>query len=201
MKAKPVGEAVAFALGVILYIWVLRFRWPWALGLLALAVVLSLYLHSETVRSVGLGLQELRAALADWKVWLALAAVATALLGGRRILSPALLDRALVYFLWCVAQQAIYQTMVYRRLRQAFGPSWRACVLSGVLFSAVHLPNPVLAPATLVWGAVSSRLFERHPSAPALGLPQFFLSTILLWLTPVEWHRNFRVGASYLQFR
>lgn len=75
-------------------------------------------------------------------------------------------------------------------------------MFSGALFGAVHLPNPVLAPAAFVWGVVSCWLFERRPSVPAIGVLQFLLSSILLLklITPVDWRRNFRVGAGYLRF-
>ena len=201
MRNRPVAEAIAFTLAVLLYIWILRFRWPSTVWLLVAAVLASCLQHSETIRSVGLAPREIRSSLAEWKAGLLLAALATALLGGRRVFTAPMLYRGLLYFLWCVAQQFVYQAMICRRFRLAFGPSWRAASLSGVLFSLVHLPNPVLAPATLLWGALSSRLFERRPSVPVLGLLQFLLSSILLWLTPIAWHRNFRVGASYLHFR
>lgn len=199
--SRPIAEALTFAAGVILYLWVLRSRAPWTIWLLALAVAISFWRHSETIASVGLAPRALQAAVSAWSPWLVLTAIGTVAAGGLRVLSAEALCRALIYFLWCTAQQVVYQTMVYRRLREAFSPSWRAWILSGILFSAAHAPNPVLAPGTLAWGITSSWLFERRPSAPALGLLQFFLSTLLLLLTPLRWHRNFRVGPGYLQFR
>ena len=130
-----------------------------------------------------------------------LSVAATIVLGWNRAFSLPLLYRGLLYFVWCVFQQLMYQNMVYKRLREAFGPSWPAGVISGGLFAATHIPNPVLAPATLLWGTLSTRLFERTPSVPALGLLQTLLSVVLLWITPPEWHRNFRVGPGYFQSR
>lgn len=199
--SRPIAEAFVFAAAVILYIWVLRSRAPWTIWLLALAVAVSVWRHAETLASAGLSLATLRSALRAWWMWFVLAAAAVALLGGRSVLGVEPLERALTYFLWCIGQQVVYQTMIYRRVREAFGASWRAWTLSGILFALAHLPNPVLAPATLAWGIISSRLFERLPSAPALGLLQFLLSTLLLLLTPLRWHRNLRVGPGYLQFR
>ncbi len=198
---RSIIEAVGFAAAVTLYSWVLRFRWPWAVWLLLIGVAVSFRLHAETIRSAGFEPRAFRMAMRDWKIWILLAAVFALVLGGRRIWTAPILYRGLLYLSWCVAQQLVYQTMVYNRLRAGFGPSWTAWVFAGVLFAVVHLPNPVLVPATLIWGAISSRLFERHRSVFALGLLQFLLSSVLLFLTPLEWHRNFRVGASYLYFK
>jgi hypothetical protein len=108
-----------------------------------------------------------------------------------------LLYRGSLYFLWCILQQFLIQNMVYRRLRDVAGPTWSNCISTGVLFSAAHVPNPVLVPATLVWGALSARMFEQRPNIVAIALLQTFLSALLLWLTPEDWSHQFRVGPGY----
>jgi membrane protease YdiL (CAAX protease family) len=87
--------------------------------------------------------------------------------------------------------------MIYRRFRDAAGASWSASVLAGVLFGATHVPNPVLVPATLLWGAVSARMFEHRPAIVPIALLQTLLSALLLWLTPADWSHQFRVGPGY----
>ena len=112
-----------------------------------------------------------------------------------------LLFRGAVYFAWCVVQQLLLQNMIYRRVRSALGATPGAALLSGVLFAAAHLPNPVLVPATLVWGTIAARLFEWRPSIIAIALLQTLLSSLLFWLTPVAWHHQFRVGPGYWGYR
>lgn len=107
---------------------------------------------------------------------------------------------AMLYCAWCVLQQLLYQNMVCKRLRESTGPSWKSRILAGSLFGAVHLPNPVLTPATMVWGTLSGYLFEESPSVGALGLMQFLLSTSLFWVTPIRWNHDFRVGPGYWHF-
>ena len=101
---------------------------------------------------------------------------------------------AMLYCIWCVMQQLLFQNMVAKRIRSAMGASWKSWLLAGSLFGVVHLPNPVLMPATVFWGALSAFLFEECPSVTALGLIHFVLSTCLFWVTPVSWNHNFRSG-------
>jgi membrane protease YdiL (CAAX protease family) len=68
------------------------------------------------------------------------------------------------YACWCVFQQLLLQNMTYRRLRSGLGASWSTLSIAGAMFALAHIPNPILVPATFVWGTVSARLFEPHPS-------------------------------------
>ena len=88
----------------------------------------------------------------------------------------------------------LLQNMIYRRLRAGFGATWGTWVVAGALFALAHLPNPVLVPATLVWGAVSARLFERWSSVIAIALLQTLLSGLLYWMAPLRLSHEFRVG-------
>ena len=79
----------------------------------------------------------------------------------------------------------------------AAGASWSAWVLTGVLFGVTHVPNPVLMPATLVWGVVAARMFEHRPALIPIAMLQTLLSALLLWLTPADWSHQFRIGPGY----
>ena len=65
------------------------------------------------------------------------------------------------------------------------------------MFAAAHIPNPILVPATFLWGTVSTRLFEARPSVPVLGVTQALLSAMLYVVTPVALNGQFRVGPGY----
>ena len=191
------AEAFGFTAVVLIDIWFLRIRSAWWDALPAAIAFVSCVVHRETFGSLGLRMRELWGALRAWRVVLlvgAAAAIAGCFSTGRPLY---LMYRGGLYFLWCVLQQFLLQNMIYRRLRDAVGASWITGVLAGVLFGVTHVPNPVLVPATLAWGAVSARMFEHRSSIVALALLQTMLSALLLWLAPTGLSRQFRVGPGY----
>ena len=199
MKRSNTGlvEALAFTAAVLAYIWVFRFRAPWTIWLLVVWATAACLLHRETLDSCGLSARRFLQAIVSWRYLWPAALLALALVLQERIADPQLLARGGVYFAWCCVQQAVYQNLVYRRLRSSIGADPPPWLLSGIIFGLVHWPNPVLVPATALWGAISSYLFERWPSIVALALIQLMFSSLLYELTPWEWHHGFRVGPGY----
>ena len=194
-----VAEAGVFTAGALVYIWWFQRVAPYSVVFLLAGMAASFWKHSETMTTLGFGWAAFLEALRRWwPAWLILAPTAAWL--GRNSLIKGVFH-ALIYAFWCILQQLTYQKMVSNRLREGVGPSWKARTASGALFSIVHLPNPVLTPATFVWGVLSSYLFEWFPSVPALGILQFLLSSLVFLLTPVAWNHNMRVGPAYLNFR
>lgn len=193
-------EALLFSAVVAAFIWALPYiSGYWAAAIL-LAASASFWWHSETYSSAGLAGSEFARAWRNWKIWWAAPAALIVGLGWGRMPNWQGGYHAAIYCAWCVVQQLLYQNMVCKRLRESTGPSWKNRLLAGSLFGAVHLPNPVLTPATVVWGALSGYLFEENPSVSALGLMQFLLSSSLFWLTPLSWNHAFRVGPGYWLF-
>jgi hypothetical protein len=197
MAIATLLEAFAFTAVVLIDIWFLHSRTWWGDALPGVFALASFAAHRELL---GLGIRELQEAWRAWRIILVIsaAAVIAGLLLKAHPLN--LLFRGAVYFTWCVLQQLLLQNMIYRRVRSALGATWSAAVLSGALFAAAHVPNPVLVPATLVWGTIATRLFERHPSIIAIALLQTLLSSLLIWLTPVAWNHQFRVGPGYWRY-
>ena len=193
-------EAFAFSAGVFLYSWVLRGVWPPLGLLLVFAMAISFWRHRETVDSLGLGYRAFLSAMHRWRLWWLLTAALVAWVVLGRQDAAVLLGSGLRYGFWCILQQLAYQNMIYKRIANSIGRTWKARAIAATLFSAVHIPNPVLMPATLVWGYWSSYLFEQIPSVPALGVAQFLLSGALLRLTPANWSRGFRAGPGYFEF-
>lgn len=104
------------------------------------------------------------------------------------------------YLSWCLLQQVLLQHLIYLRVRSSLGPTWTASIITGALFAIAHLPNPILVPATFVWGIISTRIFERHTNIIVLGIAQTILSGTLLWLTPLTLNHRFRVGPGYWRY-
>jgi hypothetical protein len=194
------AEALLFSAAVAAFIWLLpAIGGYWAL-VLAMGVLVSFRRHSETLRSVGLSSRDFFRAIRNWRFWWAAPVAMIVGIGWGKAPDWQGAYHAVLYCAWCVFQQLLFQNMVSKRLRQSAGPSWKNRILAGSLFGVVHLPNPVLTPATVAWGTLSGYLFEEIPSVSALGLMQFLLSTSLFWLTPVRWNHNFRVGPGYWHF-
>jgi hypothetical protein len=161
-------------------------------------VVVSFVWHSETTESLGLSLRALVGAVVAWRWWLASCAVSlVALVWIETSTSMHVVYRWFGYACWCVLQQLLFQNMAYRRLRDGLGASWKTSSIAGAMFAAAHIPNPILVPATFLWGTVSTRLFEARPSVPVLGLTQALLSAMLYVITPVALNGQFRVGPGY----
>ena len=194
-----VAEACAFFGAVLVYLWFLVIPLPWT-GVALLAVIaLSWRRRALTVEALGLGWNGLVVSLGAWRALWIVCTLLFIALGYRFVFRWSALERGLVYFAWSAAQQVVYQSMTYMPLRQQLRKAVLAAGLAGLAFALVHAPNPVLLPATLVWGIVSSLLFERCRSVWGLALMQVMLSSTLLWVTPPDLHRNFRIGPYYYE--
>ncbi len=200
-SAFPIAEAAAFFAGVMIYIWWLQAIAPYTVVFLLLAMVFSFRQHSETVTSLGLGFRVFRRTLERWWIVWVLLIPTIAWLGWYRLKIPGAVLHGALYFFWCILQQLAYQKMVFDRLRERIHWPGRTRAVSGLLFAIVHVPNPVLVPATFFWGTLSSYLFERTSSVIALGCAQFLLSSLLYLITPLAWNHGFRVGPDYFEFR
>jgi len=191
-------QAIVFSAGVVVYLWV-RDQ-GWSLFLLVVLVVYAVWILRQqgglTPADLGLGWGAGRAGLRQWRTGLAVSCLVTVLVMNRRLADGALWVDGLWYGLWALIQQLVYQNVVAQPLCEV---SRRGCWWAGALFAAAHLPNPVLVPATFGWGVTSCRMYQRIRSVFVLALFQAILASGLYWLVPVDWHRGFRVGISYLK--
>lgn len=196
-RVSDLAEAIAFFLAVLAYLWWLAIPFPWAGVLVLLAVAVSWRRRSLTPKSLGLGWAEFLASGRRWSVVWIFSLSLFLILGQRKIFGVPALAHGALYFAWAAAQQVVYQSMTYLPLRDYLNRRRLAAGLAGVAFSVMHLPNPILVPATYAWGVASSLLFERCRTAWGLALLQVVLSSTLFWITPRELNRNFRIGPYY----
>jgi hypothetical protein len=183
------------------YIWLatlwLATEARWAV-VFPIALVLLLWRRqSQTLDSLGLRLSAFILSLRKWYVLWILIAALFLFLGWHVLFSLNILARGAVYFAFCVVQQLVYQSVVYTVVRKTLKQRWTAALISGLIFALLHAPNPVLMLGTLFWGVCSSLLFENCRTVFGLALLQVMLSSMLMWLTPVQLHHRFRVGPSY----
>jgi len=196
---REIAEAFAFFCAVLLFLWFLVIPAPWTGVLFPLAVGLSWRRRSLNWTSLGLGWRELRSSFRRWRVLWIVCTLLFLVLGYHFRLRPSMLERGLIYFVWSAVQQVVYQSMMFMPLRKNLRSLALAAGLAGLAFAAVHAPNPILVPATFAWGIASCLLFERCRTVWGLALMQFMLSSMLLWVTPVQLNHNFRIGPRYYQ--
>jgi membrane protease YdiL (CAAX protease family) len=70
-------------------------------------------------------------------------------------------------------------------------------LIAGFIFAALHWPNPVLVPLTLVAGIAMSWMFARVRNILPLAVGQALLGTLVWWTFPMAWHHMLRVGPGY----
>ncbi|HEX8925824.1 MAG TPA: CPBP family intramembrane glutamic endopeptidase [Terriglobales bacterium] len=105
------------------------------------------------------------------------------------------------YLVWSLIQQIILQLFLVPRLMVLLRNFWAAVLAAAIMFSAAHLPNPLLTLATLIWGVGSCWLFWRYKSVLVVALIHFMLGACLALSVPAPVHRNMRVGLGYLHYR
>jgi hypothetical protein len=105
------------------------------------------------------------------------------------------------YVLWTIYQQFLLQDYFMDRLLRLVSSEAAAVTLAGTLFAAAHLPNLVLAAATLLWGIVSCALFRRYHNLWALGLAQGLLGLCFAICIPDALHHHLRVGLGFLRYQ
>src|SRR5919198_5283454 len=81
---------------------------------------------------------------------------------------------------WALGQQFTLQTVLLREAQQTFSRS-SGVVVAALLFGALHLPNPFLAPVTTVAAVVWCWIYDRHPNVVPLALSHALLTLAILY--------------------
>lgn len=199
-------EALALAALVGMYIW----KWQEASSrswwILAAWMLLSALVRSDTPKTLGWRADNLWRATRRAVPFFAIASLAVCgaglFLGMLQRLPAHLIEpgRFIGYLAFCVLQQVALNSFLTNRLLSYFERSWQAAGLAGVLFAALHWPNPVLVPLTLVGGVAMAWLFARERNILPLALGQAILGALVWWAFPLAWHHSMRVGPGYWAF-
>jgi len=197
-------EALAFPAFVAWYIWKLQAAAPWTGWVLAVWLVGSYFARRDTPKTIGWRADNLWPATVEAVKFFALSFVATFVVGlflgmlhrpATHVLVP---RRFTSYLAFCVLQQVGLNSLVMNRLLQAFhGKAWAAALIAGAVFGALHWPNPVLVPLTLVGGVAMAWLFAKERNIVPLALGQAVLGSLIWWAFPLAWHHSMRVGPGY----
>lgn len=181
---------------------------PWQRWLYWIAfawIAVTAWLRLNECRPIGLGAQGLWPSL--WMIPAAVAlffagiAVAARLHTLHPLYGPwPVAAHILAYTLWALMQQFILQVYVLLRLLRLGLRRAPAIALAAILFALAHIPNPVLVPVTLAWGAVSSMLYLRWRNLYPLAFVHGVLGMCLAVCIPNAVHHHMRVGLGYLEY-
>jgi hypothetical protein len=190
-------HALAVVSLILLTIWILAPRIPRAAGIIGF--LLAVYALCQRGARAGFAWTNFQRALQTWRWGYASGALLFLLLAAREAPSRATVLRSVLYFVWCLAQQLVYQQLICAPLVAAFGSNRRAQWTTALCFSVVHAPNPVLMPATLLWGAAAWSEYREERSLWAVALWQYVLSGLLNAVIPYAWHHGFRIGPGFFR--
>lgn len=116
---------------------------------------------------------------------------------------PAMLVRRYwTYGLFALLQQFLVLDFFLLRFLRLL-PGRRAAAVSAAagLFAFAHLPNPILTPATLIWGFAAGLLFLRYRNLYTLAAMHIIFGICIAITVPGPVDHNMRVGLSYLTYR
>lgn len=199
-------EPLAFVPFVSAYIWKLQSVVPRAWWLILAWLLLSILAHRDTPKSLGWRADNLWPATRQAAPFFLASSLLLCAVGiplGMLHRLPAHLiepHRFGGYLAFCLLQQIGLNSFLMNRLLSAFDNPLPASLLAGTLFAALHWPNPVLAPLTLVAGIAMSYLFAQHRNILPLTLIQAVLGALTWWAFPIAWHHSMRVGPGYYTF-
>lgn len=181
---------------------------PWQRWLYWVAftwIAVTAWLRRRETHLNGLGLRGLLPSL--WIVPVAIALFFAGIAVARHLhtLHPLygplpVVSHILAYTLWALMQQFILLVYVLLRLLRLGLRRAPAIALTAVLFSLAHIPNPVLVPVTLIWGAISCLVYLRWRNLYPLALAHGILGMCLAVCIPNSMHHHMRVGLGYLEY-
>ena len=196
-------EALAFPGFVGCYIWKLQAEAPWTWWVLLVWVVVSFAARGDTPKTMGWRADNLWPATKRAAWFFGASSLLICFAG----LFLGMLHRSPVhvfeprrfgsYLAFCLLQQVGLNSLLMNRLLVAFEKPVPAALLAGALFAALHWPNPVLVPLTLLGGMAMAWLFATERNILPLMLGQAILGTLVWWAFPIAWHHSMRVGPGY----
>jgi membrane protease YdiL (CAAX protease family) len=104
------------------------------------------------------------------------------------------------YTVWSFAQQFMLQGYFLLRLLRILPRREGAALAAAGIFAAAHLPNPILTPITLAWGACACFVFLRCRNVYPLALAHAILGITVAVTIPGPVVHNMRVGLGYLRY-
>jgi len=124
----------------------------------------------------------------------------TALMGANAAPTHAMpLRTAWQYAVWAFLQQFMLQSFFFVRLESLLG-SRRAVLATTILFSAAHIPNPILTVGTVLAGFFFCEMFRHYRNIFPLGVVHVILGLAMAASVSDTLLHHMRVGIGYLEF-
>ena len=199
-------EALGLAAYIGWYIWQLQDAHPNSWIVFPVWLAISVAAHRDAPKTLGWRSDNLwpasQRAAKVFLVFIAAICVAAAWLGAfyRR---PVRLMEARHFFSYlgfCLLQQVALNSYLTNRLLDVFESRSVVALVAGIIFAALHWPNPVLVPLTLVGGFAMSWLFAKERNILPITLGQAVLGALICWAFPNSWHHGMRVGPGFYTF-
>jgi hypothetical protein len=200
-------EALAFAGFVGAFIWKFQVSAPWTWRVILVWLAASFLLRRDTPKTMGWRADNLWRATKRSAWFFGVSSLllyfAGLFLGMAHRLPAHLIEprRFGGYLAFCLLQQVGLNSFLTNRLLAAFEKPVPAAVVAGVLFGALHWPNPVLVPLTFVGGVAMAWLFATERNILPLTVGQALLGALVWWAFPLAWHHSMRVGPGFSEYR
>jgi membrane protease YdiL (CAAX protease family) len=193
---------IAIVSSVLVYVWFLEGALPRNFVLVPTAMVVALTIHYD-LRHREWGFSWPAFVPGLWRAIVATSIMALVVLAAGAALGTLhdrrdFLGSLAPLVVWGAAQQWVLQTVVLREGQRAASPR-RGIVIAALLFGAIHLPNPFLAPVTAVAALVWCRLYDRCPNILPLALSHGLGTLAVRYAFDDAITGRLRIGASYLR--
>ena len=103
------------------------------------------------------------------------------------------------YAVWAFLQQFMLQSFFFVRLESLLG-SRRAVLATTILFSAAHIPNPILTVGTVLAGFFFCEMFRHYRNIFPLGVVHVILGLAMAASVSDTLLHHMRVGIGFVQF-
>jgi len=175
----------------------------------ALAFVLiigSHFLRGESLRDLGIRLDNFLPALKLLSLPMIIIAGIALLIGFLSGARPDFFrwhaERLIIFqlalgFGWGFLQQYVLQSFMNRRAQIILGRGTASVLVTAVIFSILHFPNPWLMVVTFVGGVVWAFVYQRQPNLFALALSHGVMTWVLVSALPPSALNHLRIGLKY----
>ncbi|MFC5863110.1 type II CAAX prenyl endopeptidase Rce1 family protein [Acidicapsa dinghuensis] len=110
-------------------------------------------------------------------------------------------ERFWLYALWSFLQEFVLLNFFLLRLTRLLPKQWMAVSATACCFAITHLPNPVLAPLTMIWGMVACATFLAYRNFYMPAIAHAILGICIALTIPGRADHNMRVGYGYMTYR